>query len=323
MDHNIRIMRSFVAGDALGELIAQMYDLSGAVNCKLFSKMLRTQDNDHYLITTGDGHKYVARIYQQGDHLGRKESDYQYELEWLNYLKEQDLPVAYPIRRRDGRFLGNVDAPEGKRYYALFSFAKGRPMSLNDEEQLYQCGAAIARIHKVSNNFKSEQLRQAMDLNFLVDRSVTRLKRFWEDEPGDNLDLILTSAAEAKEEIKELLRNEEHTEDSWGPIGGDFHSANTHFDPRGNLTFFNFDLCGPGWRAYDIATFLLNTNLMHASTDLSEAFFAGYYSERQLSRNEHAAISPFLTIRRIWLTGAFTLDEGMAGHTFIATAQPR
>jgi Ser/Thr protein kinase RdoA (MazF antagonist) len=36
--------------------------------------------------------------------------------------------------------------------------------------------------------------------------------------------------------------------------------------------------------AYDIATFLLNTNLMHRSTEQTEAFFAGYYSQRQLER---------------------------------------
>jgi Ser/Thr protein kinase RdoA (MazF antagonist) len=159
-----------------------------------------------------------------------------------------------------------------------------------------------------------------MDLEFLLDRPVTRMQRFWANDEERNLDLILTSAAEAREELLGLLRNEEH-KNSWGPIGGDFHHSNTRFDANDNPTFFNFDLCGPGWRAYDIACFLLNTNLMHAPEELSEAFFAGYYSVRQLSPKEHAAISPFLTIRRIWLTSSFTMDEGLAGHTFIAPAQ--
>jgi Ser/Thr protein kinase RdoA (MazF antagonist) len=317
----IRVMRSFVAGDALGEVIADEYECGGVAKCRLFSKLLRTQDNDHYLATAGDGQQYVARIYQLGEHLKRQESDYEYELEWLHFLKGKNLPVSYPIQRRDGRFLGSVNAPEGKRYFALFSYAEGKRMSLKNQEQLYQCGAAMARIHVASNSFESQHARQPMDLQFLVDNSVDRIKRFWGEEQEENLDLILTSATEAKEEILALVRNEDYTEDSWGPIGGDFHSSNTHFDDQDNLTFFNFDLCGPGWRAYDIATFLLNTNLMHTSADYSEAFFAGYFSVRQLSRNEHAAVSPFLTIRRIWLTGSFTFDTGLAGHTFIAPAK--
>jgi Ser/Thr protein kinase RdoA (MazF antagonist) len=130
----IRVVRSFVAGPALAELIDQEYEFGEAASCKLFSKMLRTQDNDHYKVVVG-GQKYVARVYQLGDYLHRQESDYEYELDWLNFLKENDLPVSYPIRRKDGRFLGSLNAPEGKRYYALFSFAPGAPMDLHNEEQ--------------------------------------------------------------------------------------------------------------------------------------------------------------------------------------------
>ncbi|MCB9419362.1 MAG: phosphotransferase [Ardenticatenaceae bacterium] len=314
----IRVARSFIDSDALAEVITNEYDL-GPVSCQLFSKMVRTQDNDHYLVRTADNTRYVARIYQLGTPLGREESDYLYELDWLNFLKANDVSVSYPLARRDGRFLGSVDAPEGLRYYALFSFAPGQVMSLDNAEQLYQCGAAIARIHVVSNQYKSPYQRQPMNLEYLVDKSVERIKRLWDKSRKDDLDLVITSAQEAKEEMLALLHNEEETPDSWGPIGGDFHNASVRFDKNGIPTFFNFDLCGPGWRAYDIAAFLLNTNLMHRSEEQSEAFFAGYYSERPLSRNEHAAISPLLTIRRVWLTSLFTVSTGMTGHTFIAS----
>jgi Ser/Thr protein kinase RdoA (MazF antagonist) len=317
----IRVDRSFIAADALTEVIAEEYDLD-VTGCKLFSKMLRTQDNDHYLLRTGGGEKYVARVYQEGSHLERQEGDYQFELDWLNFLKRRDMPVSYPIARRDGRFLGSVNAPEGLRYYAVFSFANGKPMDLEDLDHLYDCGAKMAQIHVVSNDYQGPYKRQPMDLAFLVDRPVARLKRFWSEDPdrADDLDLLLTSAEEARTEIEVLVDNEFESPDSWGPIGGDFHSANTYFDDHNGPIFFNFDLCGYGWRAYDIATFLLNTNLMHTSTEGTEAFIAGYYSVRRLNENEHAAISPFLTIRRIWLTGSFARRRGLVGHTFIAPA---
>jgi Ser/Thr protein kinase RdoA (MazF antagonist) len=312
----IRVTRSFVAADALSEIINDEYDLDQVVTCKLFSKMLRTQDNDHYQVRVGDK-KYVARVYQHGSHLGREEADYQFELDWLNFLKENDVPVSYPFRRKNGEFLGQLNAPEGIRYYALFSFADGQPMSPTNEEQLYVMGQEMARIHKVSNTFKSQYERQPMNLEFLIDRPLQQIQQFWTNKKDEKLEILLTSAKEAREELLAILDNPTITEDGWGPIGGDFHHVNTYFNGD-QPTFFNFDLCGYGWRAYDIATFLLNTDLLHKSTKLSEAFFAGYYSVRPLSNNEHEAISPLLTLRRVWLTGTFSVVDGIVGHTFIA-----
>jgi Ser/Thr protein kinase RdoA (MazF antagonist) len=316
----IAVTRSIVDAHALGEVIAEEYDLPGPLNCKLISKMLRTQDNEHYLVRAGDA-KYVARVYQLGEHLQRQESDYLYELDWLGFLKANEQPVSYPIARRDGSYLGQINAPEGRRYYALFSYAPGKPMAVDDEDQLFAVGRHMAQIHLVSNDYQPVYQRHKMGLKFLVDEPVARLESFWSKKQDDKLEILLMSADEARERIEELLRNEEETEDSWGPIGGDFHPYSTHFDQAGQPTFFSFDLCGNGWRAYDIAVFLLNAELMRRPSDLSEAFFAGYYSVRPLSRNEHEAIAPFLTIRRVWLTGTFSTVEGVAGYTFIGPAE--
>ena len=317
----IQVVRSFIAGPALAEVIDNEYDLGGKAEARLFSKMLRTQDNDHYKVIVGD-QIYAARIYQFGPHLHRQESDYEYELDWLTYLKGQDLPVSYPIQRKDGRFLGSVEAPEGKRYFALFSYATGKPMDVFNSEQLFTMGATMAKIHIASNDYTAPYERRVMDLDFLVDRPIARLTRILSDKPhrARDLELLITSAKEAREEIVEIINNPSTTPDGWGPIGGDFHSTNTFFTDDMSPTFFNFDLCGYGWRAYDIAAFLQNTDLINLSEDLTEDFFAGYYSVRPLSNNEHSAISPFLTIRRIWLTGTFTRDDMPVGYSFIAPA---
>ena len=319
MDKTIRVARSFVVASALAEKINAEYDLGGLVNCKLFSKMLRTQDNDHYLVSISNGDQYVARIYQEGTQFDREESDYLYELDWLLFLKENDLPVSYPIPRRDGSYLGSVLAPEGVRYFALFTLARGQTLSVKDPEKLWIMGNQIAQIHVASNDFKTEHRRLPIDLTALVDKPVERIKAFFVDENSQKLEFMLIAAEEAKSEIQSLIDNIENTSDAWGPIGGDFHQSSVFFNSFNQPTFFNFDHCGPGWRSYDIAAFLFNSNLMHQSNqELSEAFFAGYFSVRQLSDNEHASISSFLTIRRIWHTGLFALTEGLAGHTFIA-----
>lgn len=315
----IAVTRSIVAGSALADRVAEDYGLESPVSCKLISKMLRTQDNDHYLIRSGD-QKFVLRLYQVGEHLGRRESDYLYELDWLDFLRQRQIRVAYPIARRNGGFLGQVEAPEGIRYYALFSFAPGKRMALDDEELLYTFGSRMGEIHLASNDYVPGYDRRPMDLEYLVDKPIEHIKRFWADRPDEKLNLLLESAQAAKDEIQGLIDNELHTEDGWGPIGGDFHPHNTHFDEHGEPTFFSFDLCGPGWRSYDIAVFLLNTRLLRLPSHLSAAFFAGYNAVRPLSDNEHEAISPFMTIRRIWLTGTFSLVDGVAGYTFLAPA---
>ena len=316
----IRVARSFIAADSLAEIVTRNYDLGGTVTCKMFSKLLRTQDNDHYRVRVNDK-SYVLRIYQQGDPLERQESNYRFELDWLNFLHEKGVSVSRPLPRENGELLGSLDAPEGKRHYALFTFAEGNQMSLDNMDHLYDLGAYMAKIHVVSNEFKSEHQRKPINLTYLLDRPLERIDRSWGLRRAANLDILLTSAEDARKEVVSLLgETPESGNGVWGVIGGDFHQASVHFNQEGRPAAFNFDLCGYGWRAYDIAAFLSNTNLLQTSEGLSEAFFAGYYSVRQLSREEHAAVSPFLTLRRIWRMGLFALDTGLAGYTFLAPA---
>jgi Ser/Thr protein kinase RdoA (MazF antagonist) len=316
----IRVARSFVDPQALAELIATDYELPEPVNCKLFSKLLRTQDNDHYLVTAADARQFVARVYQQGDRLQRQESDYLFEVDWLNYLKGRGLPVSGPLCRRDDRYLGNLLAPEGIRYYALFDLAPGTTLSLTDSEQLYRFGAMMAEIHVASNDFQSPHTRRPWDLERLIDRPLAKLRQLWTTERSSDLAMLVKKAEEARRELLQLFSDGKPAADSWGPIGGDFHSNNVHFDESGRPAFFNFDLCGYGWRAYDIASFLQNTNLIHARANHSEDFFAGYYSVRPLTPGEHEGIAPFMTARRVWLTATFTMGEGLVGHSFIGPA---
>ena len=49
----IRVARSFIAADSLAEIVAENYDLDGPITSKMFSKLLRTQDNDHYRVNAG------------------------------------------------------------------------------------------------------------------------------------------------------------------------------------------------------------------------------------------------------------------------------
>lgn len=316
----IRIERSFVSAESLAELIAEEYDFGGQEpTCKLFSKMLRTQDNDHYQVKLDGTKQYVARVYQldRDDH--RPKSAYQFEMDWLTYLHDSGYRVGYPISRRDGGYLGLLDAPEGPRYYALFSYVEGTEMPTNNADLFFTMGQDMAKIHTASADFVTDQERLPWDLDHLIDRSIARVKQNWSEKRAADFDLLLASADDAAEQITSLLGSKKSPE-VWGVIGGDFHTVNTFVNDKGELSFINFDLCGYGWFAYDIAVFLLNTQLLNKPVELSEAFFAGYFSIRPLTPEEHESIESFMTLRRVWLTGAFAMSGGFAGHTFIASA---
>lgn len=315
----IRVERSFFAADAVAELVTSEYEIGGQAECKLFTKMLRTQDNDHYRVKVDGEKQYVLRIYQIGRYLQRQRSDYQFEMDWLTYLADNGYRVARPVRRRNGDFLGELDAPEGLRYYALFTYVEGEEMDPNNEEHYYELGKNMAQIHKASADFGTNESRHSWDLAYLVDVPLDRLKRNWSSKRWGDYDIILASADDARSEIMRLLGGKQSA-DRWGVIGGDFHTVNTFVNEEGQLSFINFDLCGYGWFAYDIAVFLLNSDLLNQPVELSEAFFAGYFSERPLSEEEHESISSFMTLRRLWLMGYFAMGGGFAGHTFIASA---
>ena len=66
---------------------------------------------------------------------------------------------------------------------------------------------------------------------------------------------------------------------------GDFHAANAHLTEGNTVTFFDFDCCGFGYRAYDIAIFKWDSRLMgkEKETERWEAFLRGYMGLRDLS----------------------------------------
>ena len=84
----------------------------------------------------------------------------------------------------------------------------------------------------------------------------------------------------------------------YGLCHGDAASANAHVTDEGHLTLFDFDMCGAGWRAYDIATFLIDE-----SEPVATAFLEGYTAVRAVTDAERASIPFFQIVQSIWVLG--------------------
>jgi Ser/Thr protein kinase RdoA (MazF antagonist) len=95
--------------------------------------------------------------------------------------------------------------------------------------------------------------------------------------------------------------------------------------PGGALTLLGFDFCGPGWRAFDVATYLHAVGERRLPEASGRAFEAGYESVRPLPTWERAGIPLFVAMRAIfrlgnwgwrlaeWGTSALP-DEALARH---------
>src|SRR5439155_8529369 len=95
------------------------YEVPAPTGCEYLNRGL----NDTYLLECGEK-RFIIRAYR---HAWRSESEILFELELLEHLKRTRAPVAAPIRTREGRLLWQVEAPEGRRYVALFEYAEGKP----------------------------------------------------------------------------------------------------------------------------------------------------------------------------------------------------
>jgi Ser/Thr protein kinase RdoA (MazF antagonist) len=101
-----------------------------------------------------------------------------------------------------------------------------------------------------------------------------------------------------------------------GLCHGDLHPGNARFADDGRPTLYDFECCGYGWRAYDLAVFLWNSYGERRPRRWREsrwnAFLSGYRSIRPLPAGIDSHLADLMAARQIWLTG---LDfAGQSGY---------
>ena len=298
----MHVTRSVIAADELAQVIGEAYDLGGSATCRLRS----VGDNDTYVVRAG-GERYILRVYCDRYWIADS-SHYDFELDWLVFLRERGLAVSYPIARRDGALSGAVEAPEGRRFYTLLSWAAGEPIYPMDEDQAKAFGRGIAEIQQASDEFESECARFSYDLDFLFVEPIAHIAEVMGAERSEDIEYMAAVGRRAKERIEEL----DLPAAGYGIVGGDYHGGNNHF--AGNVpTYFDFDICGYGWKVYDLAVFYHNASLNGSMGAQWAPMLAGYESVRPLHSQEKEALVPFAIGRRIWRVGVRCSEVCFAG----------
>ncbi|HTK18262.1 MAG TPA: phosphotransferase, partial [Mucilaginibacter sp.] len=259
----------------LRAFLQNKYGLDSNVSCRL----LKTGINDSYLISSGDD-KYVFRVYSLN---WRSEKEIGEEIRLLNLLKENGIPVSYPIADTAGNYIHEFAAPEGKRYGVMFSFAKGDKMLNLTVDVHFKIGGIMAEIHRLTMDLNLNRVTYSPDV--ILVESFEHLKKFISIEIDEMI--FMTSAQ------KYLLNELEQADVSQirkGAVHLDIWFDNLSIDANGEVTLFDFDFCGNGWLCYDIAYYILQINSTEKDENecrlKTEAFLKGYESITKISDEE-------------------------------------
>ncbi len=285
------VIYSTLGKEALIVMISRQYDLDIITNCFLWHRGL----SDVYLIETRTN-KYIFRI----SHFHwRTKEDIDFELELLDFLHQNKLPVAYPLRTKNGNLSIEINAPEGSRYAALFIYAPGEiPLGDFNEAQSQKLGEILAKVHQIGLNFQTKAQRNPLTLDYLLDDSLQIISPFLEQEYSD-----FKYLKENIINIKNKLKNLPQESPFWTICWGDPHSGNTHFTIDKQLTLFDFDQCGYGWRIFDIAKFLQKGISTGMHRKVRDAFMYGYQTISTLTSQEIQSLQPLTQTAHIWMWG--------------------
>ena len=263
------------------------YEIGEVSQCLFWHRGL----SDIYLIET-DTKPYILKI---SHHHWRSESDVKFELEFLDFLYDRDLPVAQPLKTKSERLFVTINAVEGDRYAALFPFAPGEvPQGDLNIEQSKIMGRTLGKLHQASLTFKNETQRQHLNLEYLLDRSIDTIKPYLSDRDRD-LAYLLDTAVEIKQQLSCL-----ESISLWGVCWGDPHSGNVHFTVDNQITLFDFDQCGYGWCIFDLAKFLQVSSNAGINRQVRDAFFNGYQQIQQLTEAETSCLQALTKMAHIW-----------------------
>ncbi len=270
---------STLSASHLASFIRETYDLEEKTTCKVF----RTGINHTYMVSEKNL-KYVWRVYSYN---WRSETEILEELRLLNLLKENNLPVSYPIMDTHQNYIQTLRAPEGKRYAVLFSFAEGEKIRNLNKETCRIIGSMMARIHKVTEYKTLDRIKyNSQTLTFSPYQYACQ-------HYAESMEEMQFVKAAGKA-ITQLFGKANVDQIRSGIVHMDMWYDNMNIKNESLATLFDFDFCGNGWLILDIAYFslqLFNTTPDKATyKEKLESFMLGYEAITPITEEEKKLI---------------------------------
>jgi Ser/Thr protein kinase RdoA (MazF antagonist) len=301
----IPVLRSLPTVDGLARLVEESYGLTG-VRCRLIQATIR----DTYRVETRDG-VFVLTIYRHGR---RTAAEIAGELDLLDGLAASDLTVPGVVPLQTGERILTIRAPEGIRHAVLFTFVFGSQIGRQAEPgPARQYGHAIARVHAITDALPAPLARPRIDVDELLFRPLASFAAVAEHRPADVAELSEVAARLARQ-----IESFPIEPPFYGLVHGDVIPSNALVRPTGEVALLDFDFCGYGWRAYDVATYLGEVRFWNASPIVAEAFLTGYEEVRPLAEWERAALPIFEAARHIFSLGVPAAHVNEWGSSYLS-----
>ena len=294
---------SQLSADAVVELLMLHYELLQPIHCQFYVSGL----HDNYLIENGGG-RFIFRIYRNS---WRTQEAIDFELELLAFLDDRTSRVASPRRSKTGELKILIDCAEGQRAGALFSYAEGlAPGNAITEEESLLLGQTVAAVHEISQSFTTPHSRPALDLPYLLDASIVAIEPFLEPEERNYLQSL-------RAKLHRVLPELPKEAGVFGICLGDVNSSNFHINSDKHITLIDFDQCGYGYRAFEIAKFISSLQSFESKGRLAKAFIDGYQQVRRLQPEEIQAIPCFELVAIIWVMAIHVYNIDRIGSKYL------
>lgn len=283
--------------------VARRYPVKGELTCFLLYRGM----NDVYLVQDEET-KYALRVWRK---TYRDVDDVAYELDFLDYLREQGFPASVGVPQHDGKLYFKVLSPEGERAIALYDWAPG--VKFGDrlsEETAFRIGAAMARMHLLGDAWAGPNHRFSTETAKDYNICMPALIDFVYDRPDDLRDYPVI-AANLDKRLDELAVSGKV------PLGvchRDFHPSNVHVAEDGGITLLDFDAAGEDFLMQDVQNFVWGNLFYGFDPKIGEAFEDGYQSVRPFTREETENSELFLMAKALRLIAGMAHSSTAVGR---------
>ena len=298
----ILVSHSVLHPDFVREEVCRRYDLGENLRCFLLYRGI----NDVYLIE-GSGRKYALRAWRK---TWRKPQNVEYELSFLSFLRERGFPASSPVSQNNGDLWFAVDAPEGRRPLALYTWAPGVKFTdCLEEAKAQEIGALFAQMHELGREWAggSHLFSTKNAKEFRI--AMPHLLEFAHDRPN-----ILADYPGLADRLAKRL---DELHDACLPMGvchRDLHPSNVHVDTDGAITFLDFDAIGEDFLMQDLLNYTWGNHFYGFAPKYAAAFEQGYDSRRMISQEEREQTDVFLLAKTLRLLSGMAMSSSAVGR---------
>lgn len=298
---SLSIAQSTPTAAAIAGIVARHYALGDVEG----SEFLRRSFNQVYAIRFGGGRRVVARLCSERPRGGPNVA---YEAALLRHLRRQGVPVSACLPTAEGEDAIRIALPEGERPLMLFEHLDGDETG-EAPEDIDAFGTGLARVHDAAASYAGPPSRYVLDLDYLVSAPLERALA------------APTMTAELRPQLREIaqrLRSRIEAMEGLTQVvcHGDAHSSNnfitTDAEGRKTASFFDFDECGPGFLAYELAVYpwamhprSVDGKLSDKALERWKRFLDAYRTVRPLATPDVQAVPAFMAARQFWLMGEY------------------